>query len=226
MTFHLFFSGSLYDTEIIVKDSDGTHRYFMPALQEEEASERFLDVEAASGDFELTLIPQMTDYRSALSEMEIENWKDKHAKKAANTLCSFLDHTLLRVGCTYRVSGLSDGDSITVDEQTYIFGTFDRFDFLELIPMAYMFYEASSDGCRFPLSDAFPTNRKKVISSARKIALIDFGLHLIVTYPFQVGRIKRLSKSQKVRRTLIRFNKMDETERRAVLDRMERFMEK
>ena len=71
MTFHLFFSGSLYDTEIIVKDSDGTHRYFMPTLQEEETSERFLDVEAASANFELTLIPQMTDYRSALSEMEI-----------------------------------------------------------------------------------------------------------------------------------------------------------
>ena len=80
------------------------------------------------------------------------------------------------------------------------------------------------NGIRLTLRDAFETNRKEVISLAKKLALLDFGLHLIVTYPFQVGRIKRLSKDKKIKKTLIAFDRMDENARQKILIRKEKYM--
>ena len=90
--------------------------------------------------------------------------------------------------------------------------------------MAYMFFEATYNGLLCECSDAFATNRKEVVSSAKKLMLIDFGLHLVFTYPIQVGRIKKLTSDKKVKSTLIKFNRLDEKERQKVLDKKEEFM--
>ena len=54
--------------------------------------------------------------------------------------------------------------------------------------------------------------------------LIDFGLHLLFTYPIQIGRIKKLTSNRKVKRTLIKFNMLDKKEREKILNKKEEFM--
>ncbi len=176
------------------------------------------------GNFELTVIPKITDYRATFENMCSSDWKSKLANKLGSALLSIVKNTILCVGCKYRVSDLCDNDIITLNEQEYILGTFDKLDFFDLIPVSYVFFEASSAGKRYEFSDVFPINRKDVIIGARKIALIDFGLSLIFTYPIQVGRIKRLTSDKKVKKELIKFSKMDDQQRQKILDKNKEFM--
>ena len=221
MKLSLFFSNSLYNCEVIVKDTSGIKKY---VTNVEDKQSDFLEIDVESSSFELTVIPKMPDYKSAFSDMEVQNWKDRLAQKVGNALCSTLDKMLLRVGCTYMISDTKENDIICICGQEYIFGTFDKFDLFELVPMAYMFFEASCNGDLCKCSDAFAMNRKEVISSAKKLILIDFGLHLLFTYPIQVGRIKKLTSDRKVKRTLIKFSILDKKEREKILNKKEEFM--
>ena len=221
MRFSLDFSNSPYDCEVIIKDTSEIHNYVVNVSDKQSD---LLEIDVESSRFELTLIPKMPDYKSAFSDMEIQNFKDRLAQKIGNTLCSVLDKMLLRVGCTYIISDTKENDIICICGQEYIFGTFDKFDLFELVPMAYMFFEASCNGDLCKCSDAFALNRKEVISSAKKLILIDFGLHLLFTYPIQIGRIKKLTSDRKVKRTLIKFNILDKKEREKILNKKEEFM--
>ena len=221
MKLSLFFSNSLYNCEAIIKDISGIKKY---VTNFEEKQSDFLEIDVESSSFELTVIPKMPDYKSAFLDMEVQNWKDRLAQKVGNALCSTLDKMLLRVGCTYMVSNTKENDVICICGQEYIFGTFDKFDLFELVPMAYMFFEASCNGDLCKCSDAFALNRKEVISSAKKLILIDFGLHLLFTYPIQIGRIKKLTSDKKIKRTLIKFNTLDKKEREKILNKKEEFM--
>jgi len=221
MKLSLFFSNSLYNCEAIIKDTSGIKKY---ATNFEDKQSDFLEIDVENSSFELTVIPKMPDYKSAFSDMEVQNWKDRLAQKVGNALCSTLDKMLLRVGCTYMISDTKENDIICICGQEYIFGTFDKFDLFELVPMAYMFFEASCNGDLCKCSDAFAMNRKEVISSAKKLILIDFGLHLLFTYPIQIGRIKKLTSDRKIKRTLIKFNMLDKKEREKILNKKEEFM--
>ena len=221
MKLSLFFSNSLYNCEVIVKDTSGIKKY---VTNVEDKQSDFLEIDVESSSFELTVIPKMPDYKSAFSDMEVQNWKDRLAQKVGNALCSTLDKMLLRVGCTYMISDTKENDIICICGQEYIFGTFDKFDLFELVPMAYMFFEASCNGDLCKCSDAFAMNRKEVLSSAKKLILADFGLQLLFTYPIQMGRIKKLTSDKKVKRTLIEFNMLDQKEREKILNKKEEFM--
>ena len=221
MRFSLDFSNSPYDCEVIIKDTSEIHNYVVNVSDKQSD---LLEIDVESSRFELTLIPKMPDYKSAFSDMEIQNFKDRLAQKIGNTLCSVLDKMLLRVGCTYMISDTKENDIICICGQEYIFGTFDKFDLFELVPMAYMFFEASCNGDICKCSDAFAMNRKDVVSSAKKLVLIDFGLHLLFTYPIQIGRIKKLTSDRKVKKTLIKFNTMDKKEREKFLSAQEKFI--
>ena len=221
MKLSLFFSNSLYNCEAIIKDTSGIKKY---VTNFEDKQSDFLEIEVENSNFELTVIPKMPDYKSAFSDMEVQNWKDRLAQKVGNALCSILDKMLLHVGCTYMISDIKENDIICICGQEYIFGTFDKFDLFELVPMAYMFFEASCNGDLCKCSDAFALNRKEVISSAKKLILIDFGLHLLFTYPIQIGRIKKLTSDKKIKRTLIKFNTLDKKEREKILNKKEKFM--
>ena len=221
MKVSLNISNSPYNCRIIVKDLSESKKY---VVNLENKQSDLLEIDVESGCFELTLIPEMADYQSDVSNMGTQNWKDKLAQRIGNALCSMMDKMLLRVGCTYTVSGIEENDVIYVSGQEYCFGMHDKFDLFDLIPIAYMFFEASCHGVLCKCSDAFAMNKKEVISSAKKIVLLDFGLHLIFTYPFQVGRIKNLTSDRKIKTTLLKFNKLNEMERQKVLDKKEKFM--
>ena len=219
----LSFSGSIYNCEVIIKDSFGSKNYIIELDGEQPV---FLEIDIEGSSFEMTLIPEMADYRSALSNMEVHNWKDKLAKKIGGTLCSIMDRAVLRVGCTYRVCGIEENDVICLSGQEYIFESFDKLDLFDIVPMMYSFFEAYHNGLLCECTDTFAQNRKDVVSAAKKLVLLDFGLHLIITYPLQIGRVKRLTSDKKVKSTIIKFNRMDKEERQKALDKKERIMSK
>jgi len=218
---------SIYDCKIKITDSKGSRCYYISALCDDEKTIAPITAEVFDNAFDLTLIPAMPDVNPALNELEENTWKDKLAKKATKVLFSSLEKAILRVGCTYRIEQVQDGDCLEINLQTYTFGTFDRFDLLELIPMMYMFFEVSSSDKLLKLKEAYETNRKDVLKFAKTFALTDIlgnGLFVtLFTYPIQVSRMKRLTKNKKIARTLIKFNNLSDIERQRFLEKQERF---
>lgn len=214
---------NLYNCKISITDNHGARTFFINSSLEETELEP-LEVDLVGDTFELTVIPVMADYKTMLNEIEQETWKDKVAVKIGNFLCSTVNNMLLRVGCTYRLTNLKDGDTINIATQGYLFSVWDRWDFFGLLPMMYTFYEVSCASHRFTLLQAFAINRTDVIKSAKKLALVDFGIALIVTYPIQVGRVKRLASNKKISKTLKKFNQMNDAERQRFFEQQEKFM--
>lgn len=206
---------------LTAKDSQQTQSFTVDPAEE---PNRILEVEVCSGDFILTLIPTMTDYKSALDDIETSDWKGKLAKKLGDVMLSAFDKMLLRVGCKYHVTGIRDGDTVFIGQQGYILGNLAGMELLELIPVIYMFLEPSCNGQRFELTDAFETNRKDFIKYIKKYCLIDFGWQLIITYPIQVGRAKRLTTSKKISKTLKKFNRLNDADREKFLRKQEKMM--
>ena len=230
MKITLVLKESIYDCKIQITDSIESRYYYISALCEDENVTPFITAEIYDNDFDLTLIPIMPDTTSMLNDFEENNWKDKFAKKAIKILSSSLEKAILRVGCTYRVEQVQDGDRLDINLQTYTFGTFDRFDLLELMPMMYMFFEVFNFNKLFKLKEAFETNRKDVLRFAKTFALTDIlgnGLFLtLFTYPIQVSRIKRLTKNKKISKVLTKFNNLSDTERQRFLEKQEKFFDR
>ncbi|MBE6552870.1 MAG: hypothetical protein E7666_00850 [Ruminococcaceae bacterium] len=221
---------SIYDCKIKITDSHGERYYYISALCEEEMNSSSIIAEIFDDEFSLSLIPMMADPKSILNEFEENDWKDKLAKKASKVLLNSLDKMILRVGCNYHVVGLQDGDRLDITLQHYAFGTLDRFDILELIPMCYSFFEVSNFNRYYKLTDAYETNRKDVLKFAKTLALTDIlgngFLVTLFTYPMQVSRMKRLTKNKKIRKTLAKFNRLTDAERQRFLDKQENFFER
>lgn len=219
---------SIYDCKIKITDSKGSRSYYISALSDDEKTTSSITIEVFDNHFDLTLIPVMPNTSAVLNELEENNWKDKLAKKASKLLFDTLEKVILRVGCHYRIGQIQDGDSLDVALQTYAFGTFDRYNLLELFPVAYMFFEVFQGNKRFNLITAFETNRKEVIRAARGITLagalgIGFLFTSIFVYPIQIGRVKRLTRNKKISKTLTKFNNLGDIERQRFLEKQEKF---
>lgn len=219
---------SIYDCKVTITDSKGSRSYYISALCDDEKATPSLTAEIFDNQLDLTLIPIMPDVSPALNELEENNWKDKLAKKASKLLFNTIGKVILRVGCRYRIDQIQDGDSLDVALQSYAFGIFDRYDLLELFPVAYMFFEVFQGTKRFKLITAFETNRKEVLKAARGITLagalgIGFLFTLIFVYPIQIGRVKRLTRNKKISKTLIKFNNLSDIKRQQFLDKQEKF---
>lgn len=223
MKLHLNLKESIYNCQIIISNQKGSETHIINTLDENgnDNINRTLEIDIDDSDFDITLTPTMVNYKKMLNILETNTWKDKFAKKISNKLLSLVDSVSLRVGCKYHVSNTIDNDTLTIELQGYLFGLFDRLDLFGLYPLSYMFYEISNTQGLLKLTNTFTCNRKDVIKSAKAITLANFGLHLIFTYPFQVGRIKYLTKEKKVTKTLIKFNNMNDEERKKFLARQE-----
>ena len=218
---------SIYDCKIKISDSHGERNYYISALCEEGMTSSSITAEIFDNEFSISLVPITADVKSALDEIEDNDWKDKLAKKATGFLMNSLDKMILRVGCTYYIEGLQDGDRLDITLQSYAFGTFDRFDILELIPICYAFFEVSNFNKYYKLTNAYETNRKDVLKFAKTFAFAEIlsnGFFLtLFTYPIQVSRVKRLTKNKKISKTLTKFNNLSDAERQRFLEKQEKF---
>ena len=229
MKISLVLKESIYDCKIKISDSQGERYYYISALCEEGMTSSSITVEVFDNEFSLSLIPVTADVKSVLNEIEENDWKDKLVKKATGFLTNSLDKMFLRVGCNYHIKDWRDGDRLDITLQKYAFGTFDRFDILELVPMCYMFFEVANFSEYYKLTDAYETNRKDVLKFAKTFAFADVfanGLFLtLFTYPIQVSRVKRLTKNKKISKVLTKFNNLSDAERQRFLEKQEKFID-
>ena len=229
MKISLVLKESIYDCKIKISDSHGERYYYISALCEEGMTSSIIS-EVFDNEFSLSLVPITADIKSALNEIEENDWKDKLAKKATGFLMNSLDKMILRVGCNYHIKGLQDGDRLDITLQNYVFGTFDKFDILELVPMCYMFFEVANFNEYYKLTDAYETNRKDVLKFAKTFAFADVlgnGFFLtLFTYPIQVSRVKRLTKNKKISKVLTKFNNLSDAERQRFLEKQEKFFDR
>ena len=221
---------SIYDCKIKITDSHGERFYYISALCEEGMTSSSITAEVFDNEFSLSLIPITADVKSVLEEIEENNWKDRLVKKATGFLMNSLDKMILRVGCNYHIKGLQDGDRLDITLQNYVFGTFDKFDILELVPMCYVFFEVANFNEYYKLTDAYETNRKDVLKFAKTFAFAEVlgnGLFLtLFTYPIQVSRVKRLTKNKKILKVLTKFNGLSRIERQRFLEKQEKFFDR
>ncbi len=229
MKISLVLKESIYDCKIKISDSQGERYYYISALCDEGMTSSII-AEVFDNEFTLTLIPITADVKSVLNEIEENDWKDKLAKKATGFLMNSLDKMILRVGCNYHIKGLQDGDRLDITLQNYVFGTFDKFDILELVPMIYSFFEVANFNEYYKLTDAYETNRKDVLKFAKTFAFADVlgnGFFLtLFTYPIQVSRVKRLTKNKKISKVLTKFNNLSDAERQRFLEKQEKFFDR
>ena len=227
---------SIYDCKIQISDSHGSRYIYLSASSGddsifrsgEERTASSLETEIFDADCLIDLIPVMPDISSVADSFEETNWKDRLAKKASVRLLKSLE-LFLRVGCRYRAVGLQDGDRLDIRLQSYAFGSFDRWDLFGLAPVSYAFFELFSFNDRYPLVDAYATNRKEVLRIFKLLELAELGngfLWALFAYPLQVGRVKRLTKPKKVRKTLTRFANFSDSKRQRFLEKQEAFFDR
>lgn len=222
---------SIYDCSLQITDANGSRCYRIPALNNDtETAEPSVIVDVWGESCDVTVIPLVPDYRKELNALEEDTWKDKVAKKTAKVMLASMENMFLRVGCSYCLRGLTDGDRVDIRLQRHVFGSFDRFDLLDLIPVAYQFFEVSQFNTRFEPIGAFATNREEVVTSARTLELVgslaNGPLASLLIYPIQVGRIKRLSKNKKVFRVISKLHRMSDEKRKKWLEKQEAFLDR
>lgn len=227
MKITLVLKDCIYDCKIRITDSRGERDYYISSSHAQENQNPSIAVDVFDSDFSLLLIPVMADTQPLLNEIQGNNWKSKLALKGMNFVINSFEKGFLRVGCNYRIEGLQDGDRLDITLQNYVFGTFDRFDLLDLFPVVYSFFEVSNFNRYYTLTDAYETNRNDLLKFTKKFSLADFlgngFLLALFTYPIKVGRVKRLTKNKKIYKTLAKFNNFSVEERQKFLEKQEKF---
>lgn len=219
MKISLVLKEGIYDCKIKITDSQGERFYYISVLCEEERDPAPILVDVFDNEFSISLIPTITDKKAMLNEFETNNWKDKLIKKVGSFLLDTFDKMPLHVGCDYHIMGLQDGDRLDITLQGYVFDTFDRFNLLELIPVAYFFFEPSNSDKLYKLTNAYEINRKDVLKFARGFAVLSLS-----TYPIQMARVKYLTRNKKVKKVLTKFNNLSDVERKRFFEKQEKYM--
>lgn len=213
MKISLRFVDQFGDVDLKYQDAAGEHS--LPVAMDMGNNLREIDILGDS--LEITVKPTKLDW--GINKEEVSGTAEKVFLKFTEKFASVANDMLLHVGCRYIVNDLQDGDVIDVTCRNYSVSGSDQMFIFDLYPVVYLFFELSKNDRRYEPLDIIPINRDKVLKSARVLALADFGLHLIVTYPFQVGRVKRLTKEKTVKKKLKAFNVMSEEKRKKILER-------
>lgn len=201
------------DVDLKYHDAAGEHSLLIAMDTENNLRE----IDILGDSLEITVKPTKLDL--GINKEEVSGTAEKVFLKFTEKFASVANDMLLHVGCRYIVNDLQDGDVIDVTCCNYSVSGSDQMLIFDLYPVVYLFFEVSKNDHRYEPLDIIPINRDKVLKSARVMALADFGLLLIVTYPFQVGRVKRLTKEKTVKKKLKAFNVMSEEKRKKILER-------
>lgn len=213
---------SIYACELMIRDEKGERKIKLHIYDPEGNGENFAEVDVCGETLEIITVPQMEDYKAEINKLETHGLGEKIAKKFASAALAAVEKDVLRVGCRYRVQNLKDGDEVTVRLQSYAFGSAAGELIFDFLPVMYMFFEVYTAEGRMEPLDAYAVNRKEVLKTNKVLALLNFGIHLIVTYPIQMTRVRVLTRKGKIRRTLRRFHFMSEEKRQKKLARFEK----
>ncbi len=203
------------DIELEYSDANGSHSLLIG--MDRECDGEPYEIEITGDVLSIAVKPTKLDLGSI--KEEISGVAEKLLVKFADKFASVANDMILHVGCRYLVNNLCDGDILDITCRQYSVSTDNQMFIFDLYPVTYLFYEISKKQKRVEPLKVWTVNRDRVLKSARVMALADFGLHLIITYPFQVGRVKRLTRDKKVAKKLRAFNAMSEEKRNKILEK-------
>lgn len=168
-------------------------------------------LDVPEGAFDLLLVPATVLAPSGAPEGMLDEVFDRIARKISAAGRDFA----LRVGIRYRVTGITDGCTLTVTERQYLFDAWDRFNVLELYPVSYVYPEVRMGDRVLPQAERSARNRKEFLSFTKKMTLVAEPtlFSFLVLRPLQIARARSLTRKGKVRRTLDRFYALSEDER-------------
>ncbi len=220
-------NNSEYDCRLVVNDSRGSREFFIFAPNKSmNVNSTYIGLEVYSSDFEITVVPITPKMEISSEEGEKRSLFDRVLTKTAESLASEILKIILRVSSRYRVTNAQDNDRIDLNYRTYVHGGKSAFS-SELIPMMYVFFEAEDKNGRLKPEEAYGINRREVIKFARNWSLfegVDLGAFgLFLTYPFQLGRIRYLSKRKRVFKKLKKLYLMNDEQRQSFFEKQEEF---
>ncbi len=202
-------SNNYFDCKIEITDLTGTHFY---VISHNNAGGGYITADVSGDEFDVTVTPIISDCSEDSDNAEPKTLGNKILESAIKASVSLFDKVLLMVGCTYRITGLQDGDRLSIDIQDYTLGaTGFMFELFELMPIMYCFFEVSFFNDRFAPKKAFAVNRKKFLKGSRVMALME-----PLTYLMAMIRARRLSKNRKIFSILSKFHGMSEEKRQKV----------
>lgn len=221
-TIRFEFDNSIYDCDLQIKDLAGVRTYHIPVLNAEEGNDNIFETDILGDSIEITLTPVAANLSSHMNEirsdLKQEGWKGKLLFGFLNKVLSSLDGLCLRTSCTYRISDISDNSVYLVRLSGYVHGSTIIADLFNIFPIMYMHYEVLRNYNSFEPINALALNRKDIIRDAKKLAVLDFGLHTLIMYPIKVSRAKRLTKDKKVKKTLQKFYRLTPEKRQQLFD--------
>lgn len=213
--------------KIQISDQQGVRDYYVDPSSDGPVTDRYITAEFFSNDFDLMIVPIMPDVDSALNELETNRWVDRIVKKTAEMFAYIIEKCILRVGCNYYIQGCEDGDRLDLNVQQYVLGSNRLFSWFDILPLLFEYCEVSSFNSRYEPYNAFGVNRKEVIRANRVVALGNEGFLLgnlltFIIFPFQMMRIRRLSRNKKIYKTIKKFHNMSYEQRQKELKKQER----
>ena len=220
MTIHFNIYNNLHHCIMQITDARSTRYFKIPVhCFASAAGGQTMTVECDGGELDLLVYPESAPPQDGQLNFDPNTWKGKLLNKMERLSHSVIGQVILSVGCRYRITDVCDGDVINIYARVYGYNSEFSTDVLELLPVLYTFYEAESLNGHCTLINSFAGNRKTVIQSARKLTcLLDFGLRLLIIYPIQVGRVKRLTSKRKVRKTILKFLQLPPEKRREYIN--------
>ncbi|MBE6633770.1 MAG: hypothetical protein E7620_05455 [Ruminococcaceae bacterium] len=120
---------------------------------------------------------------------------------------------LLRVGREYLLTNLQDGERLSLTHHTFVSEPIHLLRLMESAPVIYSFFELKRENGTAKTVRAMPANREDLFLVERATMLRGIGLKTILSYPFRMGRIKRLTRERRLRRALKKYSLMSDEER-------------
>ena len=124
------------------------------------------------------------------------------------------DRLLLRVGREYTLTDLQKGERLLLSFHAFVSEPIRLLRLMESTPVVYSFLELNREKGATQTVRAIPVNREDLFLVERVAMLKKFGLKMIFSYPFRMGRMKRLTRERRLLRTLKKYGRMSEEERK------------
>ena len=203
----------LFNCNIRINDAKGAHYYQVPQIDPLNKEPLLLDVEIEGSECDIAIAPIECDTDKIYEDKSSQTFFNKITSKLAKKVFSSITEAILRVTCEYHLCNLKNEDCINIVAKQYIYGVGDRWYKGGCVPISYSFYEVEHNGKRAKVKQAFGTNRNEMMKNAKQLAFLTALEYLLIIYPFEVSRIRNLSKDKEVIRTIQRFNEMTPEER-------------
>lgn len=215
-------SSALFDCKLQVWDRQGMHEVYLFPTEDDNVESRRIEFEIDGDSIEIALIPQPVSRERCSVDWKTNTWKDRFLKKALDKIFDVCYNVFLLVGCRYRIGGLVEGDWIFLKNRELLLCPPLLYEIFDFFPVLIFYFELQETGQRSELVSALTLNRAAVIQKSKKLALANFGIGLIFSYPINISVVKHLTKDKRINRKIRKLYNLPYEEREKWFDKLQK----